>query len=483
MLTGLMVSADYGHTFTSEQLVGPKEANFGSTQLVAFDPANTSTVYYAGSTGIFVSHDNVITWENASFSFNNPTMIAIDPYNSIFIFVGTGTDLSISNSSVRSVPMVLHYSVNGGNSWAEAVIAGASSGYYPSGIAFDPFNSSIVLLTITNGPFNGGGLYLSTDSGKDFSPDGLEISTNIPGGGEYYSGWGILVAPPSIATKGHFLAFVSTNCGLYMATSPSGPWRDIRGNVIPYIFTGLSLEGHDLYASTVGEGVVKLNLSSAPLFKIMFNESGLSLPTDWGVSLNGVVENTTGKAFTFNVSNGNYNFMLIPPEGYDTILATGSLNVSYGDTTLNISFVRQTYKIEYVESGLPFGATWAVTLNGVLEPSSTASIVFTEPNATYSYTIGNISGYSLSPSSGSITVDGKNLTQLITFSLESLVTFTESGLTSGTDWYVNITESNRTVYDSGPKPIHRTLSNCQTERTATQSAAYPVTRSHRDQVP
>ena len=73
------------------------------------------------------------------------------------------------------------------------------------------------------------------------------------------------------------------------------------------------------------------------------------------------------------------------------------------------------YNITFTESGLPSGTTWYVTLNGTTESSTTSTIVFSEINGIYTYSIANVSGYTVSPLSGSVTVQGKNATQSVTF--------------------------------------------------------------------
>jgi len=67
------------------------------------------------------------------------------------------------------------------------------------------------------------------------------------------------------------------------------------------------------------------------------------------------------------------------------------------------------------------------------ETSNTNTISFTEPNGTYSFTISPINGYSVSPSSGSITVNGVNVNQAITF---TSVTTTTSH--SSNDYFIYI---------------------------------------------
>jgi hypothetical protein len=44
-----------------------------------------------------------------------------------------------------------------------------------------------------------------------------------------------------------------------------------------------------------------------------------------------------------------------------------------------------TYPVTYTETGLPAGAAWSVTTNGVQSSSSTTSVVFNEPNGSYSF--------------------------------------------------------------------------------------------------
>ena len=123
--------------------------------------------------------------------------------------------------------------------------------------------------------------------------------------------------------------------------------------------------------------------------------------------------------------------------------------------TLTIISTQGGYNLSFVENGLPSGTSWSVNLGGTLQSSTTSTIAFSEPNGTYSYTVASVTGYTSSPSSGSIKVKGVNANQAITFTPTTTsvskytVTFTESGLTSGTVWYVNITNSSGSVISSG----------------------------------
>jgi len=74
-----------------------------------------------------------------------------------------------------------------------------------------------------------------------------------------------------------------------------------------------------------------------------------------------------------------------------------------------------TYLVTFTGSGLPSGANWSVTLAGTTHFSTKASIAFTEANGSYPFTVGSVVGYTASPGSGSVTVNGA-VTLPITFS-------------------------------------------------------------------
>ncbi|MHB8361116.1 MAG: ice-binding family protein [Thermoplasmataceae archaeon] len=75
-----------------------------------------------------------------------------------------------------------------------------------------------------------------------------------------------------------------------------------------------------------------------------------------------------------------------------------------------------TYTITFSESGLTSGTSWSVSINGVAAtPYTTSTISFVEINGTYTYTVNNVTGYSVSPASGTITVNGNSVTKNIVF--------------------------------------------------------------------
>jgi parallel beta-helix repeat protein len=72
------------------------------------------------------------------------------------------------------------------------------------------------------------------------------------------------------------------------------------------------------------------------------------------------------------------------------------------------------YSVTFTEQGLPSGSTWWVDLNGDNQSSTSDMISFSEPNGMYTYSTGTPS-YTASPSTGSVSMNGENANEQITF--------------------------------------------------------------------
>jgi hypothetical protein len=90
---------------------------------------------------------------------------------------------------------------------------------------------------------------------------------------------------------------------------------------------------------------------------------------------------------------------------------------SSGATPLgrSVAATATTYSVRFTESGLPPGTEWSVTLGASVGTSSTKSIVFSEPNGTYGFTVAPLPGYKPSATAGAITVNGANVARSLTF--------------------------------------------------------------------
>jgi hypothetical protein len=145
----------------------------------------------------------------------------------------------------------------------------------------------------------------------------------------------------------------------------------------------------------------------------------------------------------FTEVNGNYGYTIGAVSGFAATPSSGNVPVSGAAVSRAIAFTASapaTYTVTFTESGLTSGMSWSVTLNGSTLSSMTTTVAFTEVNGSYPYTIGTVSGYTATPSSGSVPVSGAAVNRAIAFTAASpttySVTFTESGLPSGTNWSV-----------------------------------------------
>ncbi len=175
-------------------------------------------------------------------------------------------------------------------------------------------------------------------------------------------------------------------------------------------------------------------------------------PNSGSLYIDGMEAVIANSEYSFPVFSGNVTISYSEP-GYATEskqIYLPPFSTSWENFSLN-TVTPKAYQIVFIENGLPSGTLWSVTLNGTTESSSSNSITFSEPNGTYTYSIAAPQGYTVSNSSGTITLNGNNITQAVIFTPVSIteytVEFTESGLPSGTSWSVTFngtTESSTT---------------------------------------
>jgi thermopsin len=72
--------------------------------------------------------------------------------------------------------------------------------------------------------------------------------------------------------------------------------------------------------------------------------------------------------------------------------------------------------VHFVETGLPKGTVWSVTLNGITVVSDKTSINFWDPAGTYAFAVGTVPGYTATPSIGAVVVDNTEVTVTIHWS-------------------------------------------------------------------
>jgi uncharacterized repeat protein (TIGR02543 family) len=178
---------------------------------------------------------------------------------------------------------------------------------------------------------------------------------------------------------------------------------------------------------------------------------------------------------------GGLSIVATPKSGFkfSNWTTTGSITVSSASsasTTANVSssgtitanFVSgQTYSVSFTETGLTSGTMWNVTFNSLPESSTSNTITFTGvSNGAYSYTVGNVLGYAVSPASGSITVSSANVSQTITFAVaQYFLTVVTNPLGIGTPTGQGLYSAGSSAPISANESVPITLGSSQYEFT------------------
>jgi YVTN family beta-propeller protein len=171
-----------------------------------------------------------------------------------------------------------------------------------------------------------------------------------------------------------------------------------------------------------------------------FTEEGLPTGTSWSVIVNGTRISSNSTTVSLPKPNGSYAYRVGPVSGFVPTTANGSVAIDGADMNVSVPFRPVLYSITFTEGGLPAGTDWSVTLGAVTRMQPTSSIGFTEPNGTYPYVVGTVPGWTTAHFTGSVTVNGSPPSETLAWTQTTYsVSFTESGLPVGTQWWVNVT--------------------------------------------
>lgn len=204
--------------------------------------------------------------------------------------------------------------------------------------------------------------------------------------------------------------------------------------------------------SAQGQGIAFSAVASS--YTLSFVESGLTAGTQWTVQVGTSIQSSTTAWVNFTEAPGTYGYEIGAIAGFTSSPTSGSTTVLDSNTTVPVAFTKLAsgeFTVIFTETGLPTGTSWSVTLGTTTTPSTGTTIAFTEMNGTYSYSVGAVNGYTIGVASGSIKVAGENTGATVVFTAVPpgtfALTFTETGLQSGTNWSVTIGTS--TVYSQG----------------------------------
>jgi YVTN family beta-propeller protein len=360
---------------------------------------NETNEIYVACFGLLdvISGSTLAVTANISLGSDWADGIAYDPsLDEIFVdhlalFSGTAPQLTVisaaTNSTVGSVPLPSNATTTGqvvyDNITGDLYVAGAGFGFSLSGT-----NDFIVNPTT-------GALVANISIGAD--PNGIAPE---PGSNRLFATGGNGTLSVVNGVTGEILLSTSLPPDSY----PLGVVYDPSTNQALVVDWGSNAVSY---------------LIPEDVYPVTFSESGLPSGTTWSVTLNGSTNLSASGTLTFAEPNGTYPFTIGGIPGYTVATPTGYVTVNGTNVTVAIRFAtapRETFSVDFTESGLPATTQWAVDFDNVTQSGKAPTIIFADiPNGTYSFTVVPVSNYDISPESGSVTIEGGNQVQRVNF--------------------------------------------------------------------
>ncbi|MGI0139805.1 MAG: hypothetical protein ACREBT_01435 [Thermoplasmata archaeon] len=271
------------------------------------------------------------------------------------------------------------------------------------------------------------------------------VESGLPGG----SGrtWGVTL-------RGYFYAS-PTGLPIVSLGLPNGTFSYTIADEPGYHQTTLPYSGS---VSVAGASLNLPTLDFVPFseYTVTFLEAGLptGVGQTWSVSVNGITysEPTSQSIVSAELSNGSYSWTIHDFAGYHQFLlpysGVGTID-GQSVTAGPIQFSLLLYPVTFVETGLPTGAKWNLTLAGERLSSAAPAITFYAPNGTSAYAVDILGHWYPTPNVGSALVNGAPQTIDLEFFFSSAITFTQTGLTAGQQWGVIVTRTSSNATSSG----------------------------------
>lgn len=399
----------------------------------------TDTLYYFDSNGHLI-WDFILTSTILQISLSsNGSYLAVSYGNALSLFSGIGqllwtkvingpvsgayiTTLSISENGTyiaagsigpqgEPYGAIYLYSDSGSMLWN---YTNGTSSYLAIHTVQISNNNKYVVMAAGNGLANGGYLALFNMNGSIV----WNIATpKVPLDAFFTNNSTYIVTPAFItfAAKGsNGLYFYGLNGTLiWQATFGlnAGPLPAATSNGDGYI--GAGSNGNVSYFSSSGKEIWNRDIVSSQSVPILVSM------TQGSNAIASAYDNTVDVLSSNGVEVYVYTFTQLVTDvqffAAGNKLLVGTEDGLYLGTFAISNIHTTTYLLTFSESGLPNGTSWYVTLNGSTHSSTTDNISFSLANGTYPFAVATVSGYTPSPSSGSLLVSGSNFSENIAF--------------------------------------------------------------------
>jgi hypothetical protein len=154
-------------------------------------------------------------------------------------------------------------------------------------------------------------------------------------------------------------------------------------------------------------------------YMVAWQEKGLWSGVAWNVTVNGISYAASGAEVTVPLPNGTWSYAVQSASDFVASPRISTVRVDSGPLVCNLTFERAAFPVSFVEHGLPSNVTWTVRFSDV---NITEVADASDPggprmfsNDTYSFDVGDPSGYFPDPSHGNVTISGAPTTLVFSF--------------------------------------------------------------------
>lgn len=291
-------------------------------------------------------------------------------------------------------------------------------------------------------------------AGKALNGHSIDLTNTTDG--TYSFSNGLISVPGVTNNNGTLYAVNASLTTAYFGTTPA-----TKAQLSALANGTFSISGANVTVKVTYQKSVTYSMST-----VNFVESSLPLGTPWTVtvfnsagsySCSGVYDVALLGSMSiaqFVIPNGTYNYSVTVGSGfryYSTAIGQNSFNTAstyFAQIDLSSTFVN-LYGIEFNNGqSLAQGLSWSVSIGGVVSTSttSTAYVQLPASSAGYSFTVVPPAGYRTTVNgTGSIKLLGASTVNVVFAPMQTYaVTFTETGLTNGTAWTVELNGLNET---------------------------------------
>ena len=226
-------------------------------------------------------------------------------------------------------------------------------------------------------------------------------------------------------------------------------------SMIAYLPNGTYLYEGYCYYGGLSTPYIEFNVTGVPMtfnvvfpetYSVVFTETGLPAGTNWFVSgFNSTLgynfyKSSSTSTILVSLRNASYTYTVTTSlSGWKPSSSSGSFIVSGSPVNVpTITFSTTDHAVQFKESGLLRGTSWYVIFNATEETSTSNNITFYVPNGSYTYALQTpVPGspgtrYVGSPSSGTVTVSGFNVSENVSYSTQYYLTTAVSPNGTGT---------------------------------------------------